>query len=318
MAFDLNARLAGMSGLLNPSFGPNIRLETDFSSALWPVIADPNQLEVAILNLAVNARDAMPPEGGAFTLQTRNVTLAATPERRAGDYVRLAVSDTGSGMTPGVLAHVFEPFFTTKAQGKGTGLGLAQVYGFARQSGGDVAIKSAPGQGTTISFYLPRPTDTALAEAARNQDEDGTAVLPPQQPDGRTVLVVEDNPDLASFTVSILEGYGYSTRYAANAADAIVIIEAGETVDAVFSDIVMPGPMNGLQLASLLRVQYPHLPVVLASGYSQPLVEWDGPTVAEVLNKPYRLIDLTSALGRAFAAARIPVPHDQNEKPGHL
>jgi CheY-like chemotaxis protein len=266
------------------------------------VIADPNQLEVAILNLAVNARDAMLPEGGVFTLETRNETLKASPEHAACDYVCLAVRDSGRGMPPAVLAHVFEPFFTTKAAGKGTGLGLAQVYGFVKQSGGDVVIESAPGQGTAVFFHLPRPTATALADAAAAVPRDASAVQQMQKDADRTVLVVEDNADLASFTVSMLEGQGYATRCASNAADALALLDAGATVDAVFSDVAMPGTMNGVELASTLRWRYPQLAVVLATGYSQLLAEWNGPPVAEVLGKPYRLDDLMAALTRAFAA----------------
>jgi signal transduction histidine kinase/ActR/RegA family two-component response regulator len=300
-ALDLNEHLAAMSDLLRPALGSQIRLETDFAVDLWPVIADPNQLDVAILNLAVNARDAMPPDGGMFTLQTRNVTLEATPERVAGDYVRVAVKDSGSGMTPAVMAHAFEPFYTTKAVGKGTGLGLAQVYGFAKQSGGDVAIESAQGEGTVILLHLLRPTAAALADAAR--PEGATAIgRGMRQATGQTVLVVDDNLDLASFTASMLEGQGYAILCAANASDALALLDAGEQVDAVFSDVVMPGPMNGIQLAGAVRLRYPKLAVLLATGYSQLLAEWNGPAAAEVLSKPYRLSDLMAALERAFAA----------------
>ena len=299
-ALDLNEHLASMSDLLRPALGSLIRLETDCAFDLWPVIADPNQLEVAILNLAVNARDAMLPEGGVFTLQTQNATLEATPERVAGDYVRVAVKDSGSGMTPAVMAHAFEPFYTTKAVGKGTGLGLAQVYGFAKQSGGDVTIESIQGDGTVVLLHLPRPTASALADAARPKS--ATSVRGTREASGQTVLVVDDNLDLASFTASMLEGQGYAIRCAANASDALALLDAGEHVDAVFSDVVMPGPMNGIQLAGTLRLRYPKLAVLLATGYSQLLAEWNGPAAAEVLSKPYRLSDLMAALERAFAA----------------
>jgi signal transduction histidine kinase/ActR/RegA family two-component response regulator len=311
VALDLNRRLTGMTELLHPALGPRITLTTELAPDLWPVVADPNQLEVAILNLAVNARDAMLPEGGVFTLQTGNATLTATPERAAGEYVRLVVRDSGPGMPPDVMAHVFEPFFTTKALGKGTGLGLAQVYGFAKQSGGDVAIESAPGRGTAIFLHLPRPTAAALADAAAAARPDNVQQHAEQQAAGRTVLVVEDHADLASFTAAMLEGQGYATRCAANAADALVLLDAGEPVDAVFTDVMMPGPMDGVQLAAALRQRYPRVAVVIATGYSRSPTK-DGPAVAEVLSKPYRLPELLAALGRAFAA----VGHGSRREPG--
>jgi signal transduction histidine kinase len=170
-ALDLNALLTDTAQLLGPTLGSAIILETDFASDLWPVIADPDQLDVAILNLAVNARDAMLPQGGVFSLRTSNVTLDATPEHAAGDYLCLVIKDSGTGMLPDVLAHVFEPYFTTKPSGKGTGLGLAQVWGFAKQSGGDVTVESGPGVGTTFFFYLPRATAMALAAGGNDTAE---------------------------------------------------------------------------------------------------------------------------------------------------
>jgi CheY-like chemotaxis protein len=243
----------------------------------------------------------MLPEGGVFTLQTRNATLEATPERAAGDYVCVAVRDSGPGMSPAVMAHAFEPFYTTKGPGKGTGLGLAQVYGFAKQSGGDVNIESAAGEGTVVFFHLLRSTAEALAEAAALPG-DTAAPRPVRQAAGQTVLVVDDNLDLANFTASMLEGQGYAIRCAANAADALALFDAGEHVDAVFSDVMMPGAMNGIELASALRQRNPQIAVLLATGYSQLLAEWNGPAVAEVLSKPYRLNDLMAALERAFDA----------------
>jgi CheY-like chemotaxis protein len=243
----------------------------------------------------------MQPAGGVFSLKTSNVTLKATSVRAAGDYLCLTVKDTGSGMLPGVLAHVFEPFFTTKPPGSGTGLGLAQVWGFARQSGGDVTIESVPGQGAAFFFHLPRPTAGALEAAAVSRPKVAAVENQRDQAAGRTVLVVEGNHDLASLTLSILEGQGYATLYAANAADALALLDAGATVDAVFSDVVMPGSMNGVELATTLRQLYPGIAVTLATGYSEFLTQHRGSAVAEVLSKPYHLNDLTAALGRAFA-----------------
>jgi CheY-like chemotaxis protein len=290
-----------MSELLRQTLGSRIRVETDFAPDLCPAIADPSQFEVSILNLAVNARDAMLPDGGVLTLQTRSMRLEATSERAAGEYVCVMVKDTGGGMPPAVLARVFEPFFTTKGPDKGTGLGLAQVHGFAKQSGGDITIESTSGEGTTVTVHLPRATKTVPREApqARARESEGATL---QRTAGRTVLVVEDNPDVASFAASMLEGLGYTTRRAANAAEALALMGIGERVDAVFSDVVMPGPMNGVQLASALRLSHPHLAIVLATGYSEVLAEWNGRAVAEVLGKPYRLDELAAALERALAS----------------
>jgi len=301
VAFNLNERFAGMSELLRHTLGSRIRVENDFAPDLWPVHADPSQFEVAVLNLAVNARDAMLPEGGVLILQTRSIPLEATSERAGGAYVCVAVRDTGKGIPPAVLARVFEPFFTTKGPDKGTGLGLAQVHGFAKQSGGDIAIESVPGEGTTVTIHLPRATSAArpAAPLAQTQESDGTAL---QRTAGKIVLVVEDNPDVASFAASMLEGLGYVTRRAADAGKALALLGSGEQVHAVFSDVVMPGAVNGVQLASVLRVQFPQIAVVLATGYSEVLTEWNGQAVAEVLGKPYRLDELAAALERAFAA----------------
>lgn len=297
--FDLNARLTGTCELLRQTLGSRIRVETDFAPDLWPVHVDPNQLEVAVLNLAVNARDAMLPEGGTLTLQTRNAVLDGTSECVAGEYVCLAVKDTGKGMLPAVLARAFEPFFTTKGPDKGTGLGLAQVHGFAKQSGGDVTIESALSESTTVFFHLPRATAPPQGGPPKYARETAGAAV--QRTAGKTVLVVEDNPDVASFACSMLEGLGYATRCAANAAEALEVLGYEGQVDAVFSDVMMPGPMNGVQLASSLRLSHPHLAVVLATGYSEVLAEWQGSAVAEVLGKPYRLDELAAALERAFA-----------------
>lgn len=298
--FDLNASLIRILELLGPSLGPSIKWETDFASDLWPVVADPNQLEIAIINVAVNARDAMLPGGGVLTLGTYNVRLEATSQHGAGDFICLSVRDSGPGMVAAIKARVFEPFFTTKAAGKGTGLGLAQVFGFGKQSGGKITIESEPGRGTEIFFYLPRPNTESLETAA---EEGQVAIVHPfQRATGRTVLVVEDNFDLGSFTTSILEEQGYTTQRASNASEALALIESGVKVDGVLSDVVMPGPMNGIKLANTLRLQYPQLAVVLATGYSETLAEGERLIGVEVLRKPYSRHDLNSALARAFVA----------------
>jgi CheY-like chemotaxis protein len=237
------------------------------------------------------------------------VRLEASAERPAGEYVCLAVKDTGRGMPPAVLARVFEPFFTTKGPTKGTGLGLAQAHGFAKQSGGDIAIDSAPGQGTSVVLHLPRAlvaeveagagAGAATSAAAGRPAEVGQLM---ERAAGRAVLVVEDNADVAAFACTMLEGLGYATRRAGSAAEALELLSGGgASVDAVFSDVVMPGGMSGLDLAAALRRRFPRLAVVLATGYSDALAGWRGPMPAEVLSKPYRLEELAAALERALA-----------------
>jgi CheY-like chemotaxis protein len=243
----------------------------------------------------------MLPEGGVIALRTRAVRLEATSERAAGEYVCVAVQDAGPGIPPAVLARVFEPFFTTKGPDKGTGLGLAQVHGFAKQSRGDVAIESAPGEGTTVTLHLPRAAEAARPAAAPAPVA-AAAGAAMQRVAGRAVLVVDDNPEVAAFAAAMLESLGYATLGAANAAEALALLDDGQAVDAVFSDVVMPGEMNGVQLAAALRRRHPRVAVVLATGYSEALAEWGGQAVAEVLGKPYRLDDLAAALERALAA----------------
>jgi signal transduction histidine kinase/CheY-like chemotaxis protein len=294
--FDLNTRLLGMSELLRQTLGGGCRVETDLAPDLWPVRADPGQLELAVLNLAVNARDAMP-GGGRLVLHTHNATLPASGERVAGDYVCVAVEDSGAGMLPGVLARALEPFFTTKEPGRGTGLGLPQVFGFAKQSGGDLTVESEHGVGTTVTIYLPRARPCA-ADAA------GAAPAAMRAPKDRTVLVVEDNEAAGEFAASLLEELGYATRRAASAAEALAEVARGG-IDAVFSDIVMPGGMSGRDLADLLRREHRGMAVVLASGYSPRNggqgVDSGDPAGVETLPKPYQLVELASALERAFA-----------------
>ena len=299
---DVGTRLAGMSELLRQTLGSGIRVETDFAAGLWSVRVDPGQLEAALLNLAVNARDAMP-NGGTLTIQARNVDLAPTAERAAGEYVCIAVTDTGEGMPPRILSRALEPFFTTKAAGRGTGLGLPQVHGFARQSGGDLHIESEPGRGTTVFFHLPRATiavDGTTGEVVGLREEEPKIL----QGLGFTVLVVDDNPDVATFACGLLEELGYATRRAGSASQALSMLAAGEAVDAVFSDVVMPGGMDGIELAATLRASYPGVAVVLATGYSERLARGGAPADVETLLKPYRPDELSAALGRALMRSR--------------
>lgn len=295
---DVGTRLAGMSELLRQTLGSGIRVVPDLASGLWPVRVDPGQLEAALLNLAVNARDAMP-KGGTLTIQARNVVLEETAERAGGEYVCIAVKDTGGGMPPHILSRVLEPFFTTKGPGRGTGLGLPQVHGFARQSGGDLRIESEPGRGTAVFFHLPRAStapDGAEGGVAGAREEEAGFL----QGVGRTVMVVDDNPDVAAFACGLLEELGYATRRAGGAAEALAMLADGEAVDAVFSDVVMPGGVDGIELAAALRGSFPRVAVVLATGYSERLARGGAPADVETLLKPYRPDELAAALGRAL------------------
>jgi signal transduction histidine kinase/ActR/RegA family two-component response regulator len=289
---DLRERLEAVRQMLASSLRDNIALTFDLPAFVWPVEVDPGELELAFVNIAVNARDAMP-DGGELSLSVRNELLTRTGnvEQLEGEFVALAWSDTGSGIAPEHLAKVFEPFFTTKPVGKGTGLGLSQVYGFARQSGGAVTVASTAGRGTTITFYLPR-SYAALSAASRTSDAslDSSA--------RGTALIVEDNSEVAEVTGGLLEQLGYRALFARSAADALQCLQHGEKIDVILSDIVMPGAMNGIELAAEVRRRCPDIPVLLTSGYSEAA------RAAEkryaILRKPFDLSDLVTALNDAM------------------
>ena len=295
--FDLNQRLEKMSELLQQILGSKVEVVNRFAEDLWPVRCDPGQLEVALVNLAVNARDAMP-EGGVLTLETRNLQHAPPPEGEPGQYVSIRVRDTGLGMSPAVMARAFEPFFTTKGAGKGTGLGLAQVFGFVKQSGGDICIDSEPGRGTDLVFVLPRALEAASLPPPECPVV-GTLVSSAQ----RRVLVVDDNAEARDFAIQLLEELGYRTLAAASAAEALALLQEGEEVDVVFSDVVMPGSISGIELAETLRAHHPEVAVILATGYSEHLVRQGPPRGVRMLTKPYMLDDLAAALQRALLQA---------------
>jgi CheY-like chemotaxis protein len=292
-----------MSALLLRTLGAGIRVEVALSPDLWQVRCDPAQLEIALLNLSLNARDAMP-KGGTLTVSAGNTRLAADGERAAGEYVSVAVRDTGTGMPPAVIARAFEPFFTTKEVGKGTGLGLPQVFGFARQSGGEVRIESEPGRGTSVTIHLPRATGTAPDATREVQPpEDSCAVMDAlRNSAGQTVLVVEDNERAGDFAAQLLEELGYQTLRAGSGPEALEMLAEIPRVDALFSDVVMPGGMNGVQLAACVRETYPHVALLLATGYSATLVSDGLPKGVQVLRKPYRLDGFAAGLRNAFAA----------------
>jgi len=308
---DLRDRVLGMSELLNRALRADIRLEVDFAAGLWPVEVDATQLELALLNLVVNARDAMP-DGGMLSIRAANVTLThgdpQAPTGLSGEFVRLTVSDTGTGMPADVQARAFDPFFTTKEIGKGSGLGLSQVYGFARHSGGTVWIESEEGRGTTIGLLIRR-SGTAPATAAEPAAAEAGASRV-----GGHVLVVEDDPIVALTVATALEDAGFTITRAATADEALPLLEAGG-FDLLFSDVVMPGILSGVDLARSAQRLRPDLPVVLATGYSEEVARATG---VMVLPKPYRIDHLVELLDTLLTEAKrvgekLPLPSRERE-----
>ncbi|SNB67645.1 PAS domain S-box-containing protein [Arboricoccus pini] len=283
---DVNRLIEGMSDLLHRTLGEHIAIHTLLGPRLWHSHVDPNQLEVAVLNLAVNARDAMG-NGGQLTIETANTRLdvkaAARAELAAGDYVVVAVTDTGTGMTEGVLGQAFEPFFTTKDIGHGTGLGLSQVYGFVKQTGGHVKIHTRLGRGTTVKLYLP---------SCRSSHGDEAPVAPSAAPTGRhgeTILVVEDDEDVRNYSTELLGELGYRCLVAANSQAALAILRNDVEVTLLFTDMGLPGGLNGRELAQAARRLRPGLKVLFTSGYAtQAIVHGDrlDPGV-ELISKPF-------------------------------
>jgi PAS domain S-box-containing protein len=292
---DPNALIMETARLLRPTLGEHIEIEAMLEDDGWLAIADPAQLSAALLNLAVNARDAMP-NGGKLTLETANVMLdeayaQANPDVHPGPYVMVAVSDTGTGIPAALLEKVFEPFFTTKQVGKGTGLGLSMVYGFVKQSGGHIKVYSEEGHGTSIKIYLPRAEEAAVSLA------DAAPVSP--VPFGHeTILVVEDDKLVRDYVVTQLGSLGYLTLAAENAAVALAYLASDTMFDLLFTDIIMPGGMNGRELAEAITRQRPSVRVLYTSGYTENAIVHHGrldPGVA-LLNKPYRKKDLAEKL----------------------
>lgn len=293
---DLNEFVLGLIELLRRSIGEDIDLSTSLAGELWLSEVDPGQVENAVLNLAINARDAMP-QGGRLVIETRNTSLdaedvAMIPGLSPGDYVVLSVSDTGSGMSPEVKARAFEPFFTTKGAGKGSGLGLATIYGFAKQSGGHVTIYSEVGQGTIVNLYLPR----ASMPVASAEPESRAQPLPEGR--GERILVVEDDERVRRLTTTRLTTLGYAVLEARNGAEALELLDTSATIDLVFTDLVMPGGMSGLDLVSEVRTRSPDAKVLLTSGYAEEFVkaEQHDQQQLKLLRKPYRQADLAAAL----------------------
>ncbi|MCC8977739.1 ATP-binding protein [Bradyrhizobium acaciae] len=287
---DLNTLVQDTARLLRPSLGEQIEIDTALEPDAWPAFIDPNHMATALLNLAVNARDAMP-DGGKLMLETSNVILdevyaAANPDVRAGEYVMVAVSDTGGGIPAAIRDKVFEPFFTTKDTGKGTGLGLSMVYGFIKQSDGHLKIYSEEGHGTSIKLYLPRSMG------------DMVDVEPPPPVDTRggneSILVVEDDPLVRNYVSAQLEQLGYRTMVTANGPEALAAVEKGFVCDVLFTDVIMSGGMNGRQVADAVIAKLPSVRVLFTSGYTEDAIIHHGRLDPDVtlLPKPYRKADL--------------------------
>jgi CheY-like chemotaxis protein len=295
------SRLVGdMADLLRRTLGEAIEVETVVAGGLWNTVADPAQVESAILNLALNARDAMP-GGGRLTVEINNASLDDAYARTVrdvtpGQYVMIAVTDTGEGMPEDVRARVFEPFFTTKGDGKGTGLGLSMVYGFVKQSNGHIQIYSELAQGTTVKIYLPRS----------RQAEQTTLLMldtPPPPEAGRTILVVEDEEAVREAAMAMIEELGYHRLEAADAEQALAVLERGERVDLVFTDVVMPGPLRTRDFAQRMRELRPGMPVLFTSGYTDNAIIHQGrlDEGVHLISKPYAKADLARRIAALLA-----------------
>jgi PAS domain S-box-containing protein len=289
---DVNALISGMSDLLHRTLGETIDVDTVRPAGLWRAEADPIELEAAILNLALNARDAMP-EGGKLTIETTNIEVDPTyadAELIAGDYVVVSVSDTGTGMSDSTLGKAFEPFFTTKPVGRGTGLGLSQVYGFVKQSGGHVKIRSKVGEGTVVMIYLPK--------LLREEDAplDSASVDVPQGTPGETILVTEDDDDVREYSVGALRELGYRVIEAHDGPSALRLLERQHNVDLLFTDVVLPGGMTGAQLAAEARGSRPRLKVLFTTGYARNAIVHHGrlDRGVQLITKPFTLSDLAA------------------------
>lgn len=300
--FPLNDLVRETEAFLQRLLPENIQMKTVLQPDLWHVYADPTQIEQVILNLSINARDAMP-EGGVLTIETANVTLddiyaAHHSEVQAGEYVMLAISDTGIGMDERTLAHVFEPFFTTKEVGKGTGLGLSTCYGIVRQAGGHIWVYSEPGKGTTFKVYLPRTLETVVGLPKRPARRSAVG-------GHETILVVEDNDAVREVAVAALQAHGYRVLQAANGEEALQQVkDLEEPVHLLLTDVVMPG-MSGAALAHQLRERYPHLKVLYTSGYTENVIVHHGVLEEGIafLPKPYRPADLAHRVREVLDSA---------------
>jgi nitrogen-specific signal transduction histidine kinase/ActR/RegA family two-component response regulator len=296
----LNEQVIGIADMLRRTLGEHVVLSTALAHSIWPIRVDLGQLQSAIVNMAVNARDAMP-NGGKLVIETRNIVLDAAhsqfnPELQPGEYVQLSISDTGSGMPPDVRDRVFESFFTTKEKGRGTGLGLAMVYGFTKESGGHVTIYSEVGLGTTFNLYFPRVGGITAQVFEMAKDRTSGAA-------SETILVVEDDERVRRLTITRLKLIGYQVLEASDGPQAIDILSRGQPVDLVFTDLIMPGGMSGREVAARARQLSPDIKVLLTSGYAEEQVHGDDlkREKLKVLRKPYRQADLAAAIREVLA-----------------
>ncbi|KAK0351631.1 hypothetical protein LTR94_024209, partial [Friedmanniomyces endolithicus] len=297
-----NRLVRDMEDLVRRTMGPAIEVEVVTAGRLWSTLVDPHQLENALLNLCINARDAMP-NGGRLTVETANrwmdARAAAALDLEPGQYVSLCVSDTGPGMAPEIVERAFDPFFTTKPMGEGTGLGLSMVYGFARQSGGQVRIYSEPGEGAMICIYLPRSTVEA------DEPETSTVVVePPKAQAGKTVMVVDDEPTVRMLVTEILHDLGYQAIEAADGASGLKILQSGARIDLLVTDVGLPGGMNGRQLADAARVARPDLKVLFITGYAENAVVGNGQLESgmHVMTKPFEMSALSERIQGLISA----------------
>ena len=295
----LNAVISTMTDLVQSATGGNIRVQLELQDALWPALVDTTQIELVILNLALNARDAMP-KGGTLTIETANITLI--PEDQPDDlppghYVAVRVSDTGSGMSEDVRAKAFEPFFTTKGPGLGSGLGLSQVYGLAMQSGGGARIESTAGNGTSVSVFLPR-ADEELDTAERSLRQ-----VDPEVTMGARILLVDDDEAVRTTTAMILESMGYIVTSAEGGAAAMSLLDAATAFDLLLTDVAMPG-ISGPELADRVRIDRPSLPIVFFSGYADPDAVAGRQILHRLVRKPFRASDLVAQIEDALAEER--------------
>jgi PAS domain S-box-containing protein len=293
---DINRLVAGMEDLIRGTVGPGVQVEVAGAAGMLPTLVDPNQLENALLNLCINARDAMP-DGGRLTIGTDGVLLddRAAKERdlAPGAYLTLCVGDTGTGMTPEIIARAFDPFFTTKPMGQGTGLGLSMIYGFARQSGGQVRIQSVVGQGTTMCLYLPR-YDGAIDDDGQT----GGSREAPRSTRGEAVLVVDDEPAVRMLVTEILGELGYAAIEACDGPEALVVLQSEARIDLLVTDVGLPGGMNGRQVADAARAARPGIPVLFITGFAENAVVGDGPLDAgmELVTKPFSMEALAARI----------------------
>lgn len=297
---EINAVINGMGDILDKTLSKNIELVLALSDDLWAIKTDAGELETAILNMALNARDAMP-DGGHFTIATTNRVLGdghTIPDMPPGDYISLAFTDDGLGMSEEVRSQIFEPFYSTKPQSQGTGLGLSIIYSFVNSSGGHITVRSELGRGTTFEILLPRSLEPVVAKSPI------TAALPRVSGGTETILVVDDEPDMLDTSAEILENLGYDVIAVADTSVALDVLYGNERIDLLISDVVMPGDMNGFELATIASAQRPSLKVIMSSGYIDDIEDADRyrSLYAELLVKPYRRNELAQAVRRVLGA----------------